>query len=188
MTPKKCTKWWKGSNSCPNIEYIIHRGLILKHVNVYIPKNIKQPLTFFISLLLRWVPIMIDLRQARDANIIRTLDGRHMTPWARNTSSKISKPGRDRRRKTNIIIFFNMKFGCQSINLHTVYNGCCSMEAVYASYYVHCKTQIWLSVYQPSYRIQWCFSMETEYPGYCLHCKIQIWTEKTTKLTHFQLF
>ena len=97
---KKCTKWWKGSNSCPNKKYITHMGLILKHVNVYIPKNIKQPLTFFISLLLRWVPIMIDLRQARDANIIRTLDGRHMTPWARNTSSKISKPGHDQRWKT----------------------------------------------------------------------------------------
>ena len=186
MTPKKCTKWWKGSNSCPNKKYITHTGLILKHVNVYIPKNIKQPLTFFISLLLRWVPIMIDLRQARDANIIRTLDGRHMTPWARNTSSKISKPGRDQRRKTNVIYFFNVKFGCQSINLHTVYNGCCSMG--------QCMPVIICTV-RPRFACQ-SINLHTVYNGASLWkqsipviiCTVRPKSgeRKTTKLTHFQ--
>ena len=37
--------------------------------------------TFFISALLRAVPIMIDFLQALEANICLTLVGRHVTPY-----------------------------------------------------------------------------------------------------------
>lgn len=52
-------------------------------VNLFLPTVVLQIYslhTFFISALFRVVPIMIDFLQAREANIARTLEGRHIIP------------------------------------------------------------------------------------------------------------